>query len=185
MATKVSRYWKTFCRHYPLFEDSLVWFRNFLILTIKQRKHFILLISAIWSIKHWITATSYFAQLIAEGKLVPEKQEGVVSIHDAGALSRDLDETAPIRAITDALGLTVHEMYRHNDLAMASGGALMKQYDPALTAQTCDGRWYDVERIDSNCILTEAPGSYVALGIRVPEGYELKDYVLVLDGACK
>ena len=132
-----------------------------------------------------LTATSYFAQLIADGKLVPQKQEGVVSIHDAGALSRDLDETAPIRAITDALGLTVHEMYRHNDLAMASGGALMKQYDPALTAQTCDGRWYDVERIDSNCILTEAPGSYVALGIRVPEGYELKDYLLVLDGACK
>ncbi len=131
------------------------------------------------------TATTYFAGLIASGALEPAKTEGVVSVHDAGALSRDLDETAPIRAIVSALGLDNHEMYRHNDLAMSCGGALLKQYDPALAALTCEGRWYDVERIDSNCIVTEAPGSYAVLSSKVPEGYAVTDYLLLLDKASK
>ncbi len=130
-----------------------------------------------------LTATNYFASLVASGTLKLTKLKGIVSIHDAGALSRDLDETAPIRAIVSALGLDNHEMYRHNDLSMSCGGALLKQYDPALAALTCEGRWYDVERIDSNCIVTEAPGSYAVLSSKVPEGYEVTDYLLLLDKA--
>ena len=132
-----------------------------------------------------LTATNYFAGLVSSGALKLEKQDGIVSIHDAGALSRDLDETAPIREIVSALGLDIHEMYRHNDLAMSCGGALLKQYDPALAALTCEGRWYDVERIDSNCIVTEAPGSYAVLSSKVPDGYEITDYLLLLDKASK
>ncbi len=132
-----------------------------------------------------LTATSFFANLVTSGALKLNKLEGVVSIHDAGALSRDLDETAPIRELVTALGLDIHEMYRHNDLAMSCGGALLKQYDPAMAALTCEGRWYDVERIDSNCIVTEAPGSYAVLSSKVPEGYEISDYLFLLDKASK
>ncbi len=132
-----------------------------------------------------VTAPTYFAQLIADGKLNPEKTEGICAIHDAGALSRDLHETQPIRDIAVALGYELHELFRNRDLAMSCGGALMKQYDPALCKLTVEGRWFDAQRLEEKFLVTEAPGSYAVLKTGVPEGYALDDYLLLLNKACK
>ena len=132
-----------------------------------------------------LTATTYFAQLVAEGKLAVTAGEGVCSIHDAGALSRDLDEDQPVRDLTAALGLKVEELLRCKDLAKATGGALLKQYDPFISAQIVEGRWEDLLRSDVRMLVTEAPGSYVALNSKVPEGCTLADILVLLDKASK
>lgn len=130
-----------------------------------------------------LTATSYFTQLVSEGRLTVSAMEGVCSIHDTGALSRDLDEDQPVRDLAAALGLTVEELLRSKDLAKATGGALLKQYDPAISALTVEGRWEDLLRSDVRMMVTEAPGSYVALNSKVPEGCTLSDILILLDNA--
>lgn len=130
-----------------------------------------------------LTATSYFAQLVTAGKLVPKKAEGICSIHDTGALSRDLDETQPVRDLVSALGLNNQELLRSKDLAKASGGALLMQYSPYLSGLTVAGRWEDLLRTDVRTMITEAPGSYAALKTGIPEGCTLEDIILLLDKA--
>ena len=130
-----------------------------------------------------LTATSYFAQLAAEGKLSIRKQSGVVSLHDAGALSRDLGETEPARALLSAMGYENSEMFRNRDLAKASGGALLKHYDPRLAKMLASGRWEDLTRLGLSHMVTEAPGSFAALSLAIPAGCELSDLLVLLDKA--
>lgn len=129
------------------------------------------------------TATSYFAGLVADGRLKPNRQTGICSIHDAGALSRDLHEVRPVRELVAALGLTTVELLRSKDLAKSSGGVLLKQYDPELSAKVVEGRWEDLLRTSVRMFVTEAPGSYVALSSAVPTDCCLKDIILLLDSA--
>lgn len=131
------------------------------------------------------TATSYFAGLVAEGKLKLNQLEGTCSIHDAGALSRDLDETQPVRDLVKALGLENVELLRGKDLAKATGGALLKQYAPHLSRLTVAGRWEDLLRTDVRMLVTEAPGSYAALKTDIPEDCVLTDVILLLDKAAQ
>ena len=130
-----------------------------------------------------LTATSYFAQLAAEGKLSIRKQSGVVSLHDAGALSRDLGETEPARALLSAMGYENSEMFRNRDLAKASGGALLKRYDARLAKMLASGRWEDLTRLGLSHMVTEAPGSFAALSLAIPAGCELSDLLVLLDKA--
>ena len=130
-----------------------------------------------------LTATSYFAQLAAEGKLSIRKQSGVVSLHDAGALSRDLGETEPARALLAAMGYENKEMFRNRDLAKASGGALLKRYDARLAKMLASGRWEDLTRLGLSHMVTEAPGSFAALSLAIPAGCELSDLLVLLDKA--
>ncbi len=81
--------------------------------------------------------------------------------------------------------MSVNELFRHKDLALSCGGALLRQYDPALSKMVGEGRWYDMARIDSTYLITEAPGSYAALSSDVPEGCRCTDYLLLLDHACQ
>ena len=130
-----------------------------------------------------LTATTYFAQLVAEGKLNLNKLEGTVSIHDAGALARDLDETAPVRELVAALGLTNVELLRCKNLSKSCGGPLLKQYSPYLSGLTVQGRWEDLLRSDVRTLVTESPASYATLGSKIPEGCVLEDVILLLDKA--
>ena len=130
-----------------------------------------------------LTATAYFAQLVAEGKLNLNKLEGTVSIHDAGALARDLDETAPVRELVAALGLTNVELLRCKNLSKSCGGPLLKQYSPYLSGLTVQGRWEDLLRSDVRTLVTESPASYATLGSKIPEGCVLEDVILLLDKA--
>lgn len=130
-----------------------------------------------------VTATSYFAQLVASGKLTVKPQTGVVSIHDAGALSRELGETEPVRALVRAMGYENSEMFRNRDLAKSTGGALLQRYDARLAKMLAEGRWEDLTRLGLHTIVTEAPGSYAALSLAIPEGCTLSDVLVLLDKA--
>lgn len=132
-----------------------------------------------------VTATAYFASLVSSGALKAQKLGGVCSVHDAGALSRDLQETEPMRALLAAMGMENVEMFRTRELAKSCGGALLKQYDPALSAMTAQGRWEDLTRTRSRLMVTEAPGSLAALKSKIPEGCGAEDVLVLLDKACK
>lgn len=131
------------------------------------------------------TATAYFAELVRKGTLICSKLGGLGSIHDAGALSRDLDETEPVRTLAAAVGLEVVELLRHGALAKSCGGALLMQYAPALSRSVAQGRWEDVLRTGSRLLVTEAPGSYYALAQCVPDSCQLTDILLLLAKACR
>ena len=131
-----------------------------------------------------VTATSYIAGLFETGKLSPRKLEITATFHDAGALSRDLDEVQPARDILTGLGVTVKEMFLNRDLARSSGGALFPCYDPETSVMLANGRWDDAARTGANLLVTEAPGSYTALSAAIPEGMQLVDVFELLASAC-
>jgi len=79
--------------------------------------------------------------------------------------------------------LTTVELLRSKDLSKSSGGALLKQYDPELSAKVVEGRWEDLLRTSVRMFVTEAPGSYVALSSAVPADCCLNDIILLLDSA--
>ena len=128
-----------------------------------------------------VTATSYISGLLEKGILTIPKERKTCSIHDASALCRDLNETAPIRNILAYIGYEIHEMLRCKNLAKSSGGALLKQYDPVLSKLVAEGRWEDLTRLNLNIMISEAPGSYVALSQCIPDGCTLKDIFVLLD----
>ncbi len=126
------------------------------------------------------TITAYLSRLVKEGALQPTRIGGSCSIHDAGALSRDLSETEPVRELVAALGIEIKEAIRNKDLSKSCGGALLRQYDPKLSALTVKGCWEDHLRT-GKLLVTEAPGSYVALASDIPEEYQVKDIVMLLE----
>lgn len=131
------------------------------------------------------TATAFFAELLVQGKLVCKKLGGLCSVHDSGAQCRDLNETEPVRDLAAAMGLEIAEMFRHKKLAKSCGGALLMQYAPELSRMVAQGRWEDMLRTGSRLMVTEAPGSYCALGQCIPADCELTDILLLLAKASR
>jgi len=131
-----------------------------------------------------ITATAFIAGLIEADRLKPAQLAQVVTFHDAGALSRDLDETQPGRDILSSMGLTVKEMFLNRDLARSSGGALFQCYAPDLAKMLVNGRWEDASRTGAKILVSEAPGSYAALSMAIPGDRELVDLFEMLARAC-
>ncbi len=131
-----------------------------------------------------ITITAFIADLIAQGKLKPGKIDKIVTFHDAGALSRDLNETQPSRYILSSMGLTLKEMFLNRDLSRSSGGALFLLYEPETATMLASGRWCDAKRTEAKILVTEAPGSYAALSSLVPDGMQLFDIFELLAQAC-
>ena len=130
------------------------------------------------------TATSFINDLISEGKLKPAKNDVDATLHDAGALSRDLDETKPAREMLSAMGISIKEMFLHKDLSKSSGGALFACYSPELSAKVAKARWADAERTGVKLLVTEAPGSFAAMDQVSADGIELKDIFTLLDKVC-
>jgi Fe-S oxidoreductase len=130
------------------------------------------------------TITSFIAELIEKGSLKPSKISKVVTFHDAGALSRDLDETQPARNILTAMGITIKEMFLNRDLAKSSGGALFPLYAPELAAMLVKACWSDAKETKVKTLVTEAPGSYTALSDCIPEEMQLDDLFTLLASTC-
>lgn len=131
-----------------------------------------------------ISATAFIAQLVDAGKLKPRIEGGICSVHDAGALSRDLGETEPVRKLLQAMGIAVEEMFRNRDLAKSSGGALLKRYAADCSVKLAQSRWDDLLRTNAKVMVTEAPGSYASMMQAIPEDCKLTDVFELLDRAC-
>lgn len=128
-----------------------------------------------------ITATAFVDELIAAGRLIPRKGEGVVTYHDASRLARDLNEHQPARNIIASMGLTLHEMWQNRRLAKCCGSAVVGQYMPELRAKVAQGRWSDVLRTDARVLVAACPQSTEALAAVVPQGCQYQDLFVLLD----
>lgn len=128
-----------------------------------------------------ITATAFVDELIAAGRLIPRKGEGVVTYHDASRLARDLNEHQPARNIIASMGLTLHEMWQNRRLAKCCGSAVVGQYMPELRAKVAQGRWSDVLRTDARVLVAACPQSTEPLAAVVPQGCQYQDLFVLLD----
>lgn len=127
-----------------------------------------------------VTATAFVAQLLKEGKLVPQAKAAEVTYHDSARLARDLDEHQPARDILTAMGCDIHEMWQNRRLAKCCGSAVVGHYLPELRAKVAAGRWNDITRTDAKIMVAACPQSTEALSATVPEGYEYKDLFVML-----
>lgn len=132
-----------------------------------------------------VTATSYVASLIRDGKLVPGKAEAVVCYHDDSRLARTLHELEPAREILRATGAELKEMFQHGKLAKCCGTALANAYMPEITRLTSQGRWEDFLRVtEADTLVTSCPQSLEVLKLCIPDGKKLTDLYTMLDAVC-
>jgi len=123
-----------------------------------------------------ITATSYVAKLIADGKLAPKAANGVTgACHDDDRLARTFYEFEPIRSIAAAAGFTLTEMFNKERLAKSCGSAVTLAYMPDIITKVAAGRWDDLLRTDATAILTANPQSYLCLSQSIPDGKQVVD----------
>jgi Fe-S oxidoreductase len=131
-----------------------------------------------------VTATAYFARLIAEGKLSPRKISLSATFQDDSTLTRELDETEPARDILRALGIEIREMFLNRKRVKSGGTVLMNEYAPRLIQLTGEGRWADVLRAKVPILLTATPDSYYVMKKTAPDGMETKDVFVLLEQNC-
>lgn len=127
-----------------------------------------------------VTATSFVAGLVKDGKLSFTKTSGTVTYHDSARLARDLDEHEPARELIAALGLTLKEMFLNRRMAKCCGSELLKAYAPGIALLTAQGRWEDAERAGVQTLVTACPEAYDVLSAAVPEGKTLSDLFTLL-----
>ena len=131
-----------------------------------------------------ITATAFVAKLLEDGKLAPKaKTLGVGACHDDDRLARSFYEFAPVRAIAQAAGFTLTEMFNKERLAKSCGTAVALSYMPEITTKVAGGRWQDALRTEAKAMLTASPQAYLCLSRCVPEGMTLVDLFTALDEA--
>jgi Fe-S oxidoreductase len=131
-----------------------------------------------------VTATAYFAKLVAAGKLSPRKVSLSATFQDDSTLTRELDETEPVRDILKALGVELKEMFLNRKQVKSGGTVLLNEYAPRLTQLAGEGRWADVLRAKVPVLLTATPDSYYVMTKTAPGGVEIKDVFVLLEQNC-
>ena len=123
-----------------------------------------------------VTATSYVAQLLADGKLEKSNSNNSqAACHDDDRLARTFYEFAPIRAISEAAGFDVIEMFNKERLAKSCGSAVTLAYMPEIVTKIAAGRWDDLMRTEAKVMITANPQALLCLSQAIPEGYVLED----------
>lgn len=132
-----------------------------------------------------VTATSYVAKLLEQGKLkIEKKQKGAAAYHDDDRLARTFHEFEPARKIAEALGYELVEMFNHRELAKSCGTSVAKAYIPEIVKRTAQGRWDDLFRTEARIMLTANPEAWECLSEAVPEGTSLVDLFEACYQAC-
>lgn len=131
------------------------------------------------------TATAYIAGLLESGKLTAKKADkGTGACHDDDRLARSFYEFAPIRAIAEAAGFTLTEMFNKERLAKSCGTSVAMAYMPEITKKVAGGRWQDMLRTEAASMLVASPQAYECLSSNIPEGKALVDLFSALDEVC-
>lgn len=132
-----------------------------------------------------VTATSYLASLLREGKLKPGKiSMACAAYHDDSRLARSIHEFEPARELIGAMGIELEEMFQNRELAKCCGTSLAKAYMPEIVAMTARGRWEDVMRTKAKTLIVANPEVWEVMRGAIPEGMELCDLFGLLDRAC-
>jgi hypothetical protein len=124
-------------------------------------------------------------KITAGGKLTAKKADkGTGACHDDDRLARSFYEFAPIRAIAEAAGFTLTEMFNKERLAKSCGTSVAMAYMPEITKKVAGGRWQDMLRTEAASMLVASPPAYECLSSNIPEGKALVDLFSALDEVC-
>lgn len=133
-----------------------------------------------------VTATSFVADLIEQGRLIINKPYAVsATFHDPCRLARDLDETQPARDIVNAMGIELKEMFLNRKLTKCCGGVVLRESYKKITDDMIKARWTDAQSTGVKLLITACPGCAVNMSAHVPEGMETENLFVLLDRACK
>ena len=131
------------------------------------------------------TATSFFARLVKEGRLKPEKLNlKNVTYHDPCRLARDLNETEPARYLLASMGIDIKEMFLNKNMTRCCGNEIVNNYSPEYVTMTSRGRWEDVKRCGAQLLVTACPACYEILGSQKPDDKQIIDIFILLARAC-
>ena len=131
-----------------------------------------------------VTATAYLADLIADGKLRPEKIALKASFQDPCRLARDLGETQPARDILGALGVEIQELFLHGKMTRCCGGVVLDNHSPEVVRSMVKTREEDAVRIGSKCIVTACPDCQYLMSGYGDGRAEITDLFVLLDQHC-
>ena len=119
-----------------------------------------------------VTFTSFVAELIKAGKLNVKKSDAVFTPQDSPLLSRDLEETQPIRDILLSCG-EVREMLLNGKATMLAGNLVMNEYMPDVIKAVALSRWENAKNVDAKVVVTASPAEYIMLKETKPENIEI------------
>ena len=123
-----------------------------------------------------ITATSYVYDLILKKKIKSKNVKGIKgACQDDDRSARSFYEFEPIRAMAEAAGYELAEMFSNKKMAKSCGTAVSKAYMPEIIAKVAAGRWEDFERSGCSALLVANPEAYLCLKESIPEGKCLVD----------
>lgn len=132
------------------------------------------------------TITAYLSELVRGGKLNPKPLTDLsATFHDPCRLSRDLEETEPVRELIKRMGIDLKEMYFHGAKTRCCGGGLLNEYQPELTAKTAAARWKEARATGAELLMVACPSCRQVLNEAKPEGMQLEDVVDLMWKACK
>jgi Fe-S oxidoreductase len=132
-----------------------------------------------------VTATMFVSDLVKDGKLEIEKLNITATFHDPCRLSRDLEETQPVRDIMEAMGVTIKEMFLNRGLTKCCGGAVLRESYPDLAGKMVKTRWEEAERTDTDLLVTACPCCAENFSAHIPDNMKTADIFVLLDKACK
>lgn len=128
-----------------------------------------------------VTATSFLAKLLEEGKLSlkPLFYQNV-TYHDPCRLARDLAETDEARKLIKALGISLKEMFLNGKLTKCCSGAVFNHTNPNMSRELVHARWKDAAEVGASMVVTACPACHYIMGGNVPEGSFLRDLYSLL-----
>ena len=119
-----------------------------------------------------VTFTQFVANLIKDGKLSPKKSENVYTVQDSPLLSRDLEETQPVRDILESCG-SLKEVLLNRQYTMLASNFVMANYLPNVMKKTAECRWTNAKTAGAKILVTESTAEYNELCAIKPENIEI------------
>lgn len=120
-----------------------------------------------------VTFTAFLADLIKSGKIAPKKSDASFTPQESPLLSRDLEETEPVREILSACG-DITEMLLNREHSVLAGNLIMNEYMSDVMEDVAKNRWINAANMDAKTVVTVSPAEYALLEKTKPEGIELK-----------
>lgn len=106
-----------------------------------------------------LTFTAFLARALEAGTLTLPRVEGTLTCQDPFQLSRDLGETAPLRALTSACG-EFREMLCSGKDTMWAGNLLMARWMPDVMLQVAKDRLRNAAGVKANVLVTASVSEY-------------------------
>lgn len=106
------------------------------------------------------TFTSFIAEKIEKADV--KKSDNTYTIQDSALLSRDLEETEPVRKIVSACG-EIKEMLLFGDETVLAGNLIMNEYMPDVMEEVAKRRVINAKNMGAEIIVTTSPAEYVML----------------------